>query len=544
MRFAVWTLYAALLLSAQDPPSIRVTTRLVQVGVIVMDGKGRPVEGLTKDDFILLDKNAPQRIQEFSMVSEKTVPERQPLAPGLFTNDWQFKPQPPPANATVILFDALNTPFADQAYARQQLLAFLAKLRSVDRVALYSLGSQLRILHEFTGDAASLARAARRVESRTPLELDAQPAEPTGNEVFDLWIQETSQRLTDFYTMNRVHTTLVAMEAIAQHVAQLPGRKNLIWISGSFPISISLDDPFQGQEENQDTNSTEQRLFTQDMERTARVLNQANIAIYPVDARGLVLNSGFRASQADPSAMRDTRRNPLLNVTQTQSSMAMIANRTGGRAYYNTNDIPNAIRQAIDESRITYIIGFYPVHNQWDGAWREIKVRVKKQGVQVRHRLGYVAFADEQQPPRQKIEERLLASLQSPLEATELTLAAHLSLLGSPPGKLHILLRVSPGKVTFKPAGNKFTGGFDIHYVSVPGKGKPEVHAGGFDFDLSKPQLNSILKKGFLIERTLPLPPENDRLKIIVRDRESGSIGTLDVRLTGLPAAQMDPRKN
>jgi VWFA-related protein len=537
----ILAIVALALAPAQEPPSIRVTTRLVQVGVIVLDAKGRPVEGLTKDDFTLLDKNVPQRIQEFSVVSEKSAPPRQPLAPGLFTNDWQFKPQPPAANATVILFDALNTPFADQAYARQQLLAFLGQLRSHDRVALYSLGAQVRILHEFTDDPASLARAARRVEGRTPLELDAQPAESTNNESFDLWIQETSQRLIDFYTINRVQTTLVAMEAIARHVAQLPGRKNLIWISGSFPISIGLDEPFQAQEENQDTNSAEQRLFAEEMERTARVLNQANIAIYPVDARGLVLNSGFRATQADPSLMRDTRRNPLVNVTQTQSSMAMIAERTGGRAYYNRNDISNAIRQAMDESRVTYILGFYPVHNQWDGSWRQLKVRVKKQGVQVRHRVGYVAFAEEKLPPSQKIEERLLAALQSPLEATELTLAAHCSLAG--PDKLHVLLRVSPDKVLFKPSGGKFTGGFDIHYVSVPGKGKPEVQAGGFDFDLDKAQLNSIFKKGFLIERTLALSPETERLKIIVRDRESGSIGTLDVRLAGIPVAQTGSKK-
>jgi VWFA-related protein len=144
----------------------------------------------------------------------------------------------------------------------------------------------------------------------------------------DQWIREADQKIADYQTINRVQTTLTALEAIAYHVARIPGRKNLIWISGSFPMQMGLG-------EFTVSNTQDKRTFSDEMERAARALNTANLAVYPVDARGLVANPDFSANSRTNA---NPRRPPgggqskaMRSVQYTQDTMEVLAQRTGGR---------------------------------------------------------------------------------------------------------------------------------------------------------------------------------------------------------------------
>ncbi|MBI3680320.1 MAG: VWA domain-containing protein, partial [Acidobacteria bacterium] len=335
---------------AQDT-TIRVTTRLVQVSVLVLDNKGRPVEGLAKDDFVLLDKGKEQKIAEFAVESRnrKNSPPR--LQPGLFTNYWEIAPRGMTPNATIILFDALNTSFADQAYARRQMLKCLESLQGGDRIAIYSLSRNLRVLHEFTDDTTALIRAVSRLKGHVSPELQAstEQPEPVGDERIDEFLEESNRRITDYYTINRVKTTLAAMEGIAYHVARLPGRKNLIWISGSFPAWIGMDEPPMSATGRVFTG--ERRTFSDEIEHAVRLLNNSNIAIYPVDARGLIPDPTFSAvSKGSANPRTAGRKSPMQSIALTHDTMHMLADRTGGRPFYNSNDIAGALRKTLDES--------------------------------------------------------------------------------------------------------------------------------------------------------------------------------------------------
>jgi VWFA-related protein len=135
---------------------LRVTTRLVQISVIVDDKHGNPITGLAKEDFVLLDDKELQEIQFFAKQSNR--PTNQSLAPlptDTFTNRIADNVGTP-ESVTVILLDALNTEFADQALARKQVLRFLQQIQPGDRVALYWLGNSLHVLHDFTADASIL----------------------------------------------------------------------------------------------------------------------------------------------------------------------------------------------------------------------------------------------------------------------------------------------------------------------------------------------------------------------------------------------------
>ena len=76
-----------------------------------------------------------------------------------------------------------------------------------------------------------------------------------------------------------------------------------------------------------------------------------------------------------------------------------LAASTGGRAFFNRNDIKSAIRAAVDDGRVTYVIAYYPSHGKWDGAFRRITVKVNRPDLEVRHRAGYRAFPIPAKPP-------------------------------------------------------------------------------------------------------------------------------------------------
>src|SRR6267143_2112652 len=180
-----WVFLVVALLGQENQPVLRVTTRLVQVNVVVHDKSGQPVGGLTKDDFTLYEQGKQHKIAFFSVVEG-----RKPLKSGrdaqlptnIFSN--RVKHGESPTSATVILLDALNTSFRDQAYAKGQLIKFLEKVQPEDRVAIYLLTRRLIILQDFTSDPDHLLKALARYRASSSAVLDAAdpaPADPTGN---------------------------------------------------------------------------------------------------------------------------------------------------------------------------------------------------------------------------------------------------------------------------------------------------------------------------------------------------------------------------
>src|SRR5258708_2538405 len=165
---------AVVLLAQENQPVLRVTTRLVQVNVVVHDKHGEPVAGLTKDDFTLYEKGKERKIAFFSMV-EGQKPQKlgrdTQLPPNLFSN--RIKRAEAPTSATVILLDALNTKFEDQAYAKAQLIKFLQKVQPQDRVAIYLMTRRLIILQDFTSDPHHLLKALARYRASPSAVLDA-----------------------------------------------------------------------------------------------------------------------------------------------------------------------------------------------------------------------------------------------------------------------------------------------------------------------------------------------------------------------------------
>jgi VWFA-related protein len=516
-------------LSAQtQTPEFRAITRLVEVNVIVHDRHGQPIENLSRDDFELFDEGEKQDIA--AMRLERTQPQAGAPAPITLPAN-QFSNQPifhtgATEAVTVVLMDGLNTAFADQAHARDQLIRFLGTLTPNDRVALYSLGRDLRVLHDFTDDAASLLRALQKRKLYLGSELaDSQPdASDTGNAELDAFLDRSNQGLADFQTADRVGITLRAIEAIARHVSALPGRKNLVWISGGFPFSIGMD------EMSSDT-SRDSRSFNADIDHTARAVAAASLAIYPVDARGLVTPPALGRDSWNPHPSGPPPLSSAMkNLQQTQDSMRTLAKRTGGRAYFNTNDLANAVRGAIDDARVTYVLSYYPKHNAWNGKFRQLKVAVKRPGVDVRYRLGYFAFADEPQTDVAR-KSALMDAVSSPIDATGIGITIRLQPDVPSPGTLRVQAAVDPRALALTRAGDRWTGEVDALYiVQDAADSAPVVTAQTLALNLTQRDYAESMQTGLQLSADLDGVKFRYRVKVVVRDAATGNIGSVTAR--------------
>jgi len=404
------------------PPSsnvaFKVQVPLVVLDVVVADSSNHPVHGLTAADFTILDsgqKMTPQSFEEHASdeAALPAPPRKLNLGTHTFTN---FSSTPNNGPLNILLLDALNTPMADQAYVRQQMLEYLKELPAGMRIAIFGLSSHLYMLQGFTSDPAVLRAALNANKSLakdSPLLITPQEAEANQEEVDnmsgDLAAALLHQFLTEtanFQDTLRVQYTLAAMDQIARYLSGMPGRKNLIWFSGSFPINIMPDGSFNtpsvfpGGVVVTPFDATAD--FSDDVKATAGLLAQAQVAVYPVDGRGLFGNPALNANVSHASMAHEmkSKPNPLaqsnidffaLNQAE-HSTMNQMADQTGGKAFYNTNGLVEAVQEAINDGSNYYTLTYMPANEKWDGSYRSVRVSLDKPSVHLFYRHGY--FAD------------------------------------------------------------------------------------------------------------------------------------------------------
>ena len=408
---------------AQEP-LIKTTTRLVQVSVIAKEHDG-PAQGLTADDFKVTVDGRQQKISFFSAVSVSDHPvSAPPIAPNTFSNVALVKGQAM-NGVTVVLLDLVNTKLRDRIFAQQQLIKFLLSIPPTDRVAVYSFNGRLRVLHDYTSSMElfqeKLAEANGKLVSVVNVEdggaIDANSDGATFANMMGGGSGNDEERA--FYLRNRVVGTLNVLKFIASHLADVPGRKNLVWLSSGFPLQFGFEKM---------SNAAEN--FGDEMDATVRALSDASVAVYPVDARGLTTSSQYDASQTGRSApsimsprasrVPKTPKAPD-NRAENEAHMTMeeLAHRTGGHAYYNTNDLSKAIHEAVSDSAMTYTLGFYPDNEKHNREFHKLKVEVDKPHINLSYRSGYLDLAEVPQDAKTR-SVQVHDALWSPLDSTEL----------------------------------------------------------------------------------------------------------------------------
>ena len=323
---------AVLALAAQNQPMFRASTRLVEVSVVVHDRDGQPVADLTRADFELLEDGQPQSIEIFSVQDERAPAPVSPLRPAhrdaVLTGDvtpadvsnWRDRQG---TSVTVILIDRINSSDVDQMLVRKQVVAFLEQARATDRMALYMLEpSRIRVLHDFTTDSESLLRSLARYHARANGDPDGARAvgPATGDPDLDAFLAGSSQAAQARAVRERAQITVAGLETLGQHLSGIQGRKNLIWVTSAFPL-VSRDEFGFVTTSNADAT------------RVMRMLSDHNVAVYPVDDRGIPAYWVFdpAAPTPLPGQAMPTLPSTFAATAANGDVMQLIADATGGR---------------------------------------------------------------------------------------------------------------------------------------------------------------------------------------------------------------------
>lgn len=553
--------------------TLHVTTRLVQVNVIVKDREGRLVSGLTQHDFTVFDNGKPQTISIFNVEETKPASALASQLPvGVFSNIPERQSGSIPS-VTVILLDALNTPGADQAYARLQVLKFLQQFQPRNPVALYALGLKLRVLHDFTTDTSALEQAAAAYRGEA-LALVGASEKPTGSlsplavptsapgekpttiqQEFAEAVAESDRRSANaapnYYMGLRVELTTNALIAIANHLQGVPGRKNLIWVSDGFPMWRALNQALSPGSFDAYTlqgsttfDTADVRDYGPQLSRAAQAVNNANLAIYPVAAQGLEGNPEQRASEGTvlPGSMTTT---PVtLPSLSTPSPMPIridkfqmmddLARRTGGRAFYHTNDLQDAVRQVIRDTRLTYALGYYPEFHNWHGQYRRIQVKVDRPGLRLQYRLGYNAVP-EAPPTAPAGEEALSAAVSSPLNATGVGVKVRLVPLETGPNSpraVRVFYWIDTRDISLTSNKSRTRGSLSVVLAELGAQGENlKTWSRTIPLDLDPATYERSLTHGMNGNVLLPVIPKAERVRLVVRDDSTGRMGSVTVPL-------------
>jgi VWFA-related protein len=561
----------------QDSVVIRTTTRLVTLDVVVLDKSGKPVPGLQAQDFVLLDNGKPQpniRIFRHGIAEDAAARTMQgpapalpdaaqrmrlpdPLPAGLFTNLRQAESMPP--TATIVLFDVLNTSVEDQVFAKAQISKFLQNLPAGEPVGLYALTSQLRVVHPLSTDAASLAAQLDRkpVYAGANVETESTVLKTLDNSklnqiLFDPRVKEmvefqisADQNAAITKLADRMDRTFGALESIAHHLAPVSGRKSLLWVSAAFPMVVSSDIR---------TGTGSPVSFGHAADRAFRALTGAGVSVYPIDARGVMVDPLYRAKDAyskyamgqllGASRSRGGRRggratftspDPLVYAERDETTahhdiMQDIAKRTGGRAFFDTNAVSKAALDAMSDNAGSYTLGFYPPEADDSGKFHRVQVKINdRPGVTVRHREGY--FTAVSKPGKDVLRRDSMFTLMSgPLTSGTIPLAVQcMPVDGS---KLRVVMRMDPTAVTLREASARWYGELEILllYTDDAGNRKGAI-AETLKLDLSGEEYAHAMDQGINYRLDAPFAAGSKFLTVGVRDNTDGRVGTIRVDL-------------
>ena len=558
---------------ASAVPTLKAKTKIVVVDVVVTDKEGRPVKDLKASDFALAENGAPQTISHFdahtSLSTEdaakvEAVPK---LAPNLFTN---YSPVASNGPVTVLIFDALNTKMSDQAVVLKQMLKYLDTPHPGVRMELFELNAGLKLIQGFTADpeilraALTNRKAASQASALMDKPLSDEATEITMADVGESgWIHQDIQidmknalgpgedlnlnrgSQKGFQLWSRQSATLDAMAGLAHYLGGLPGRKNLLWFSGSFPIPQSWPD------------------MTAKLHQTMALLAKSQVAVYPIVAYGL---------QPDLNTVKSPVR--MLQKTDNEyRTMDAMAEDTGGKVFANSNDFAGAAAEAIDDGSNYYTLTYTPANRDWKGEFRKLEVKLAEKGYTLAYRPGY--FAEDVDQSVSKAGPKTTAEI-APLEPSAAALKAAME-YGSPqPADIVLTVKVNPATGTPESAiadGNgmspKVAGPFERYVLSVA------AAAAGFTFtqdaagkhhlaakletyvytadgaminstivdatgDFDDARYRSIMDKGvqFKLEISVPLTGESF-LRIGVEDLPTNRVGVVEIPVA--MAAKLKP---
>jgi VWFA-related protein len=415
------------------------------------------------------DDGKEQTIASFQKLDSRTNLAPTGLPPNTYSN--RIGNQGQPQVLSMILLDAIHTDWLNQNFARWAMETVLGQIKPGERVAIYVIGRDLRVIHDFSSDRQSLLNEikAYHVDPQLFMPIEAK------------WYDQSRDAVRD---------SLATLKALADHVKGVPGRKNLIWLSVAFPPITAA------------------QFVSSPMNEAITALNNANVSLYPVHPGGV-------GAALSPSAI----------------TMKDMAAATGGKAYYVNNALDRLVRLALDDTRETYLLTYSPKTIAHDGAYHAIRVETARRGVELRYRRGYNAPGREE-PAGAEVTDRLASVVSSPLDVSSIGIRATVNQAPGGGNELSAVLHIDPADLELTPIGAKWTGALRLEAVQTSATGE---RLGGVTqsaaINLQPATYRRALAQGLDFHMKFKRQPAAVAVRIGVVDERGGNAGSLSVPL-------------
>lgn len=531
----------------EQTPKFRSQTNLVLVPVQVRN-HGQHMANLKQDSFTILQDGKPQKVAVFEEVRTSTQRlQRAPVGPREFTNELLGSPET--ARYTIIAIDRINTAPLDLMRVRDGLAQFLAHTADTgEPIRLVSIElNGIRLLQDFTTDPHAIAAAMQRstgggkveqssvsldeslqeVEAEVLSQSDSLSAEQVSTYLKGLdSAKDNEQRMLAFQERSARINSLEALQQIALSLSGLPGRKSLVWASSGFPFTSMYRQSRSGvvYDFSQVSEATALDAYT------TQLLNAANISMYPVDARGLK-NTAWDAIEPghkySPTNAEKEGRN--LANQDVLTTFERLAAGTGGKPCYNRPTLQDCFKEALEDSRDYYMVGFYVDSKATKNGWHKLQIKVDEKGANVRSRNGFVFPLPD---PGKTRELDMNTAVRSLLLDSGIPFKGEWTTTEKKGNKVSngFVLQVLPSANVIDPEQKKI----DLDFVGIA-RSKDGTVAGQFTQKVQRTlpteAVELIQKAGISYKNSIDLSPGEYLVRVVVRDNLTGRTGAANTLL-------------
>jgi VWFA-related protein len=523
------------------PPTFRVEVNYVEVDAVVTDAQGNAVTDLTLDDFEVREDGRPQKITAFSTINipieraDRPLFGSAPIEPDVRTNSGTE------GRIYMIVLDDLHTTFTTTPRVKAALRNFIEEDFGTNDLAAVVFTSGGQAGTEFTNSRRQLLAAIDRFSGRNLQPEALAIAEALGNRPPDEFRSgargsgaanpsDLSGIPGDPFEQERAYnarTTLTQIRKLAEFMEGIRGRrKTLLLISEG--ISYDILDVFA---------NSSAGLVHDLAKDAAAAATRANVSIFAIDPRGLTaFDESIQLAGSVPSDISQSDFNLTSRLQSSlrisQQSLQTLASETGGFAFVNRNDIAGAFDRVVRENSSYYVLGYYPANDRRDGRFRRLEVQVKRPGLQVRARRGYVAPRGRAPQPAAavaadggRLGPAASAALSSPIPTggIPLTLFAAPYKGTAPNASVVLALEMRANDFKFTERNNVFSDKVEVVFTAVDAKGtiKPgDRHV--LSLDLRPETLEVTRERGLRVISEIMLPPGRYQIRAAAAEEGAG----------------------
>lgn len=524
-----------------DDDVVRITTNLVQVDVTVTDKDGRPVTGLTPDDFEIREEGKLQQITDLSFIGAAAPKAVSPAEKPAKKGETRNAPAPPPiplraeqiSRTVAVLVDDEFMSFPSVGLVGDSLKKFVAEqIEPNDLVGIFRTARSNTLLQQFTVDRKQLALAVQKLrwlpgqnnavdifasargdDTETDLEKEGLVERASAEDISGMG-RERAEYFDTFYIRRRL---IVALRFLINDMRKLPGRKAIVIFSDGLGITPETQRPL--------------RLL-------ADYANRSGIIIHTIDARALVNPDFIGPGESPTEQQRDSLRQARAGVLfQSRGGLAYLAEQTGGLLTVDSNDIGKGLRRALEEQKGYYLIAYRPSEESFKGGvrqFRNLEVRVKREGLRVRTRKGFVGVTDDvlNVPERPRTgDSELYAALVAPIPSVDVPL--RLTPITGQDAKgnsfLRVLLHIDGQNITFNEDANDWKRmTLDVAGVTIGSNGRvvnefTRTHT----VRVGPDTVPFVQQNGLIYSTDVPVKnPGAYQFRVVVRDVNSKKFGT------------------